>query len=156
MTVASRAARLVAALKQWFKDQAKVEVVAPVVVAFGLLAYVMSVAVAPRSATELWNVIQQDFVVILILTFPYLAARAGVWRLLLRQLGFEISWRQLLAAFAAGEMTESIPAGVYTQNFVLSRLNHFNKVSAIRSSTATTAMLGLETLIALPVVLILP
>jgi uncharacterized membrane protein YbhN (UPF0104 family) len=51
-------------------------------------------------------------------------------------------------------MTKSIPAGVYTQNYILAKLNHFNRVSNIRSGMATTATLGLETLVALPVVLV--
>jgi uncharacterized membrane protein YbhN (UPF0104 family) len=78
-----------------------------------------------------------------------------VWRELLLQSGFIIPWRQVLAAFAAGEMTKSIPAGVYTQNYVLGRLYHFSTRSTVRSSAATTAMLGLETLLAVPVVVIL-
>ena len=72
----------------------------------------------------MWSVVQQTFVPILILTFPYLALRAYVWRQLLQQLGFEIPWRQIAASFAAGEMTKSIPAGVYSQNYILAKLNH--------------------------------
>ena len=141
-------------IKGWLRDQAKVEVILPVAVAAGLLGYVLSIAVAPRSAGELWAVIQQTWLPILILNFPYLASRLWVWNQLLLQLGFTIPWRQLAASFAVGEMTKSIPAGVYTQNYLLARLNQFSQLSFIRSSMATTAMLGLETLVAVPIVLI--
>jgi uncharacterized membrane protein YbhN (UPF0104 family) len=141
-------------IEQWLRDQTKPQVILPVVVGAGLLAYVSSLAAAPRSAPALWSVVQQTFVPILILTFPYLALRAYVWRQLLQQLGFEIPWRQIAASFAAGEMTKSIPAGVYSQNYILAKLNHFSRVSNVRTGMATTAMLGLETLVALPVVLI--
>jgi len=140
--------------RHWLRAQAKLEIVVPVVVSAGLLGYVMSVAIAPKSASQLWSVLQQTFVVIIILTFVYLAARVAVWRQLLIQLGFKIPWRQLLASFAAGEMTKSVPAGVYAQNYVLSRMNRFNRVSAVRSGMATTALLGLESLIAVPIALI--
>ncbi len=146
---------LLVVVRGWLKDQAKIQVVLPVAVALGLLGYVLSVAASPHSAGEVWTVIRHAFFPVLLLTFPYLAARAYVWRQLLLQLGFKIPWPQLAAAFAAGEMTKSIPAGVYTQNYVLGKLYHFNRVSTVRSSTATTAMLGLETLVAVPVVLIL-
>jgi uncharacterized membrane protein YbhN (UPF0104 family) len=141
-------------IKKWLREQAKVEVVLPVVVAAGLLGYVLSIAVAPRSASQLWAVIQQTWLPILILTLPYLASRLWVWNRLLLQLGFTIPWRQLAASFAAGEMTKSIPAGVYTQNYLLGKLNHFSQVSTVRSSMATTAILGLEALVAVPIVLV--
>src|SRR5947209_9000845 len=118
-------------VKRWLREQAKLQVILPVALAVGLLGYVTSVAVAPKSAPELWNVIQQTLIVIVIATFPYFGARAWVWHNLLRQLGFRVPWRQLLASFAAGEMTKSIPAGVYTQNYILGRLNHFSAESKI-------------------------
>jgi uncharacterized membrane protein YbhN (UPF0104 family) len=142
------------AVRQWIREQSKVQVVLPVVVALGMLAYVSSIAVAPRSGSQLWVIIQRTWLPILILTFPYLAARALVWHELLSQLCLPIPWRQLVASFATGEMTKSLPAGVYTQNYVLGRLANFSKISNVRAGMATTAMLGLETALAVPVVLI--
>lgn len=139
-------------LGHWLREQLKIEIVVPVIVAAGLLGYVVSIAVAPRSASQLWVVVQQAWLLILVLTFPYLAARLFVWRRLLEQLGLDIPLRPLAASFAVGEMTKSIPAGVYTQNYLLGKLGHFNRISAIRSTVATTATLGLETIVALPVV----
>jgi uncharacterized membrane protein YbhN (UPF0104 family) len=140
--------------RRWTREQARPQVILPVVVGAGLLAYVSSLAAVPHAGPALWSVVQQTFIPIFILTFPYLALRAYVWRQLLVQLGFEIPWRQIAASFAGGEMTKSIPAGVYTQNYILAKLNHFSRHSNVRTGMATTATLGLETLIALPVVLV--
>jgi uncharacterized membrane protein YbhN (UPF0104 family) len=143
-----------ASVLSWIHRNARVQLVIPLAIALGLLGYVLSVAVAPRSGTELVAIVQHTWLPILILTFPYLLARAVVWYELLRQLNLKVPWRQLAAAFAVGEMTKSIPAGVYTQNYLLSRLGHFNQLSAVRSTMATTAMLGLETAVAVPVAVI--
>ena len=140
---------------KWLREQAKAEIVLPVIIAAGLLAYVSSVAAAPRSGGELWLVVQHTWFLILVLTIPYLAARALVWHELLLRVCIRIPWRQLLVAFAGGELTKSLPAGVYTQNYLLGRLEHFNRHSFVRSSMATTAMLGLETAIALPIAMII-
>lgn len=124
-------------------------------VALGLLAYVSYVASARGSLAELWRIVQDTWLLILILTFPYLAARALVWYELLQQLGIRVSWGEMTVAFAGGEITKSLPAGVYVQNFLLGRLAHLGRLSVVRSTAATTATLGLESLLALPVALII-
>ncbi len=155
MRRSERLRRIRRAAIRWIREQAKVQVILPIAVALGLLAYVSSIAAAPRSGAQLWAVLERTWVPILILTFPYLAARALVWHELLQQLCLKVPWRQLVASFAGGEMTKSLPAGVYTQNYLLSRLADFGQVSTVRASTATTATLGLEAAIAVPVVLII-
>lgn len=123
------------------------------IVGLGLLAYVSYLASVRNASGELWIIVRQSWLIILLLTFPYLAARALVWYELLEQLEINVPWRQLLTAFAAGEVTKSLPAGVYVQNLLLKRLRHLNRESSIRSITATTAMLGLESALAVPAAL---
>lgn len=130
-------------------------VVLAAIVALGLLAYVAYVASARGSLTELWRIVQGTWILILLLTFPYLAARAVVWYQLLRQLKIRVSWGEMIVAFAGGEITKSLPAGVYVQNFLLGRLAHLGRLSVVRSTAATTATLGLESFLALPVALII-
>jgi uncharacterized membrane protein YbhN (UPF0104 family) len=142
-------------IRGWMQRHVRLQVVLPFVVAAGLFGYVLSVAVAPRSASQLLDILRQTWLLILLLTAPYLAFRLFTWRQLLKQLGLVVTWHQLVPAFAAGEMTKSIPAGIYTQNYLLSKIGHFNRVSAVRSGAATTATLGLETAVAVPVVLVL-
>jgi uncharacterized membrane protein YbhN (UPF0104 family) len=127
----------------------------PVVVGISLLAYIISVATAPQSGAQLWQIVQRTWWIILLLIVPYLALRALVWHELLEQLGIDVPWRPTLAALAGGEIAKTVPGGVYVQNYLLARLAHFGELPIVRSSTATTAALGLESLLALPVALLI-
>jgi uncharacterized membrane protein YbhN (UPF0104 family) len=138
----------------WVRQHVDASVLISLVVSLGLLAYVSYVGAARDSATRLWIIVQRTWLPILLLTIPYVASRAIVWYRLLQELGIRVPARQMIAAFAGGEITKSLPAGVYVQNILLGRLTHLSRHSTIRSATATTAMLGLESLIALPVALI--
>ncbi|MGH2443117.1 MAG: lysylphosphatidylglycerol synthase domain-containing protein [Chloroflexota bacterium] len=140
---------------QWLRKRLSVRVVVPSIIALGMLVYVATLASAPQSGRELWRVFQQTWILILFLTFPYLLARALVWYRLMSQLGVEVPWRQAAVSFAGGEMTKSLPGGIYVENYILGRLVHFGRHSLIRSSMATTAMLGLEALVAVPTTLII-
>ena len=135
------------------RQHAHVRVVLPAMVATGLTAYVISIAVAPKSAGQLWQIVKSTWWLILLLTPPYLAIRAMVWRSLLKELNIEIPWRPLIASFAAGEMTKALPAGVYVENYLLAKVAHFRGYAVARSSMATTATLGLESIVAVPILL---
>ena len=126
----------------------------PLVIALGMLAYVSYLAAAPHRGAQLWSIVHQTWPLVVILIVPYLAARLLVWYRLLSQLGIVVPWRQLTVAFAAGEITKSLPAGVYLQNYLLGHLGRLGRLSLVRSTMATTAMLGLESLVALPVALL--
>lgn len=132
----------------------RISVVLTSLFALALLALVSYIASARSSGAELWRILQGTWLLVLALTFPYLAARALVWQELLQQLGIKVPWRQMAVSFAGGEITKTLPAGVYVQNYLLARLVHFGSFSVVRSSMATTAMLGLEAAIALPLALI--
>src|ERR1039458_3265847 len=130
--------------------RANISVVISAIVAAGLLAVVSRIAANRGSATELWNVLQQTWVLVLVLTLPYLAARALVWQELLRDLRIRVPLKHMAISFAGGEITKTLPAGIYVQNYLLARLDNLGSGSTVRSSMATTAMLGLETALALP------
>ncbi|SRR5579884_336702 len=141
----------------WVKSmllRTRISVVITLVIALGLLAVVSRIAAAHNSAAQLWTVMQKTWLLVLGLTIPYLAARALVWQELLRELKIRVPVRHMAISFAGGEITKMLPAGVYVQNYLLARLQHFGRFSTIRSSMATTAMLGLETMLALPIALI--
>jgi uncharacterized membrane protein YbhN (UPF0104 family) len=141
--------------KGWLREHGNIRTVLPVAIGLGMLAYVSSVAAAPKSASELAHVLNQTWLTILVLTFPYLMARALVWYRLLEQLEIRVPVRHAAVSFAGGELTKSLPGGVYVENYLLGRLVHFGRHSLIRSSMATTAMLGLEALVALPTAMII-
>jgi uncharacterized membrane protein YbhN (UPF0104 family) len=142
-------------MKRWLREHGNVQTIFPIAIALGMLAYVASVASAKNSASELLQVLGETWLPILLLTFPYLIARALVWFGLLTQLHIRVPVRQAAVSFAGGEMTKSLPGGVYVENYLLGRLVHFGRHSLIRSSMATTAMLGLEALIAVPTALVI-
>lgn len=127
----------------------------PLVVGLGMLAYVAYAGIARQSSAEFITIISKSWFIIVLLTVPYLLARVLVWNSLLVQLGIKVSRRQLIVAFASGEITKSLPAGVYVQNYLLERMRHLSLRETIRSTTATTAMLGLESLLSVVVVLLI-
>ena len=138
----------------WLQQLTRIQVLLPLVVGVGLLAYVVSIAIAPESGGQLWRIVRETWWLVLLLTFPYLALRALVWHDLLATLGLEVPWRPMLVAFAGGEITKSLPAGLYVQNYLLARLEHFGHEAVARATMASTAMLGLEAALAVPVALV--
>lgn len=138
----------------WIRQHIHARILLPVVIGVGLAAYVINIAIAPKSGVHLLDIVRATWWIILLLTIPYMAIRAYIWRQLLLQLGIKIPWRPLAVSFAGGEITKFLPAGIYVENYLLARLAHFRAHTAVRSSMATTAMLGLEAFIALPILLV--
>lgn len=126
------------------------------IISAGLLAIVSRIAADRNSSGWLFMIMQKTWVLVLLLTVPYLAARALVWQELLGALKVKAPIRSMAISFNAGEITKTLPGGIYVQNYLLARLEHFDQYSVVRSSMSTTAMLGLESAIALPMTLIFP
>lgn len=124
-------------------------------VGIGLLAYVVTLAASPEGGGQLWQICARVWWLFLLLTPPYLALRAWVWRQLLRQQGIEVPWQPMLVSFASGEITKNLPAGIYVQNYLLARLEHFGDEKMARAMMASTAMLALEAALAVPVAVVL-
>lgn len=139
----------------WLRGKLNLRVIIPLVIGVGLIAYVADVAFAPHSAGQLWLIIRSTWWLVLALIFPYLFFRAIIWHRLLIQLGIAIHWRAMLVAFAGGEITKELPAGVYVQNYLLAKLEHLKPARTARATMATTAMLGLEASLAVPTALVL-
>lgn len=120
-----------------------------VVFALALLAALLALGNPDRA----WRLMTQagwlTLLAIVVLTVPYLAARALVWRRLLVTEGVELSWAQALGAFAGGEFAKNLPGGIYLEDFLLSRRG----APVSRSLAATTAASGPEVVVAVPVVL---
>ncbi|MCC6177631.1 MAG: flippase-like domain-containing protein [Chloroflexi bacterium] len=129
-------------------------VVLPTIATVGLLGYVSMMAASPQSSGQIVAIVERTWWIVLVLTIPYIGARAILWHELLEQLDVNVPWRLTLAAMAGGEIAKTIPGGIYVQNFLLARASGLHEVAIVRSSTATTATLALESLLALPVALI--
>lgn len=139
--------------RRWLRWATDFRVVIPAIITLGLLAYVSTLAVAPASGGQIWRIMKDTWWIVLLLTLPYIGARAFLWWELLDQLSITVPWRPLLLALAGGEIGKTVPGGIYVENYLLARLGHFHEVSVVRSTVATTATLALESAIALPVAL---
>ncbi len=117
-------------------------VLLPVLFAAALLAFVFSVSDLPRVVSRIRRIPPVVVGATLVLALVYLRLKLLEFRLLLRGLGIDTPARRLLLAFAVGEITLSIPAGVYAQNYMLRRLQG---AGFARSAAATTLILAIET-----------
>lgn len=124
-------------------------VIVSVVFGLGLLAAVLALGNPARAWQLIIETGWQTVVGVALLTIPYLGARFLVWRQLLAEEGVQLSWRPIIAAFAAGELSKSLPGGIYIEDYLLGRCS----VAISTSIIATTAVSALETLVAVPVVL---
>jgi uncharacterized membrane protein YbhN (UPF0104 family) len=138
----------------WLHQVLSARVLIPLVASLGLLAYVSYIAAAHESWTGLWEIVRQTWAIVIILSIPYLVSRAYIWYGLLCRLGIDVPLRHLVVAFAGGEMTKSLPAGIYVENLILGKTQHLNRAEAVRSTVATTAMLGLECALAVPLIIV--
>ncbi len=117
-------------------------VLLPVLFAAALLAFVFSIGDLPRVVGRVRRIPASTLAAALLLALLYLWLKLLEFRLLLRALGIATPPRRLLLAFAVGEITLAIPAGVYAQNYVLRRLQGSGFA---HSAAATTVILALET-----------
>ena len=125
----------------------------PVVLAAALLAFAFSIVDRGQVLRDIRSVPLAALAGTLGLAIAYLAVKCFQFRLLLRGLGIYPDWRQLVVAFSVGEMTLTIPSGVYLQNYVL---KYIQGAGFARSSAATTAVLILESVLVFLTLAVIP
>jgi hypothetical protein len=81
-------------------------------------------------------------------TAVYLVLKAAQLRLLLDNLGVRIAWQNFGLAFCVGELTATLPFGLFSQNWVMSTSS---QVHVGRSAAATVMMLFAEAIVVLAV-----
>jgi hypothetical protein len=81
---------------RWLAGHAHANVVLPALVAAGLLAYIASLASALKNAAAPRAAIERVWWIVLLLTFPHLAARLYAWYDLMREMGIEVPCREAL------------------------------------------------------------
>jgi len=116
-------------------------VVVPVVMSAGLIAFLLSFANAARVFSEVRVAVVADAALVFLLSLIYLATKGLQWALFLRRLNVRPAWRALFMAFAGGELSISIPMGVYLENYLLKGAA---QAEIGRSSAATTWILLME------------
>lgn len=139
---------------RWARQRVDAKAMLATVVTIGLLGYVSALAVSPQGGGQIWGIIERTWWIVALLSPPYIWARLVLWHELLEQLHILVPWRPTLAALAGGEIAKTVPGGIYVQNYILARLGSLGELAIVRSSLATTATLGLESVIALPVALV--
>ncbi len=121
-------------------------VVLPVLLATALFFVAFNLGDLGQVVDRLEAVPIRAMVGVLACALCYLVLKGWQLHLLLRDLDAPVGWRRLVFAFAVGEITLTLPLGVFAQNWLLTgtRRTRFGRTAA-----ATVFMLILEVVIAL-------
>lgn len=125
---------------RWAAHGANLRVVVAGLVALALFGYVVDIASHGDLAGGLGAAIGRVGWITVLLAVPYFALRTLTWHLLLEQVGITAPLRQTVAAFSAGELTKSLPGGVYLEAFVLARLERLTEEGIVNAVVATTGL----------------
>jgi uncharacterized membrane protein YbhN (UPF0104 family) len=116
------------------------QVVVATLVALALFGYVIDIASHGDLLGGIGSILAGAGWIALALAIPYVALRALTWSLLLRQVGVVAPVRHAIAAFCAGELTKSLPLGVYLETYVLARLERLREREIVGAAIATTGL----------------
>lgn len=117
------------------------KILIPILLAAALFLFAFSITDVPDVMGSIRAIPVYSWLAALGFAALYLALKGLEFGLFLRSMGFSIGWRQLILAYAIGELCITIPSGIYAQNYVL---NKIDSTSFSRSAAATTAMLIIE------------
>lgn len=125
----------------------KPSLVIPLLLAAALLALAFNLGDITRVLTRVGAVPVHIMLWVLGLAWLYLLAKLGQFYLLLAYLGLRPDRRRLWVAFAVGELTLTLPFGVFAQNWLLAATGDAMRFA--RNSAATLIMLLTEALVTL-------
>lgn len=123
-------------------------VLLPVLLAAALLAFALRLGSLQGMLARMRLLPAAIFAPTLACAAVYLALKALQLRMLLANLGLRIPWRNFGLAFCVGELTATLPFGLFSQNWVMSASSH---VHVGRSAAATVMMLFAEAIVVLAV-----
>ena len=121
-------------------------VLIPVILSVALLVALLAVADV-KKVVALMEGFQKIYLLwFLLLMVAYEVVRGAQWHFLLKSLDIDVPLRTQIFAFAAGEVTKSMPIGNYFQNYLLqqSKGSDFGRTAA-----ATTLIIVLEVAVSL-------
>lgn len=119
----------------------RVQVVVPVLLAAGLLAFAFVLGDLPTAFSRIRGISGRTLLACFALATMYWLLKWILFRRLLAGIGIEPDWQRLAAAYAVGEVCLPIPAGLYAQNWVLRRIHG---ADIALSAAATTGILAVE------------
>lgn len=124
-----------------FRSLLKPQVILPVLLAAALLVFAFSLGDVGKVAARLTRLPLYVLGISLAAAACYLACKAGQLKLMLIRVGVRIPGKPFWLAFAVGELTVTLPLGLFSQNWVLSASR---RIHVGRSSAATVMMLLVE------------
>jgi uncharacterized membrane protein YbhN (UPF0104 family) len=127
------------------------QVIVPTLLSAGFLAFVLTFANANAVSDEIATALPSVLVPVFLLMLLYLTVKAVQWRLYLARLGIRPGWQALLVPYAGGEMGNSLPMGVFVENYLL-KGSLGSEIG--RSSAATSWMLITEVAVCLIALLV--
>ena len=119
----------------------KPQVILPVLLAIALLTFAFSLGDVHKVIARVGRLPAAVPWIALLAAACYLACKAAQLKLMLGQIGVRIPARPFWLAFAVGELTVTLPLGMFSQNWVLSAAR---RVDIGRSSAATVMMVLVE------------
>ncbi|MGH8162075.1 MAG: lysylphosphatidylglycerol synthase domain-containing protein [Gammaproteobacteria bacterium] len=125
------------------------KVILPVLLTAALLAVALNLGDVGKVMGRVQAIPVWVMAVALAMAVAYLAIKCWQLHILLRHIGLHPGWHRLVLAFSVGELTVTLPFGIFAQNWVLSTTGRSKRSSFGRSSAATVAMLLIETVVVL-------
>ncbi len=127
------------------------KVLVPALLSAAMFAFLLTFTNAGQVSDEMMRAIPRAVLPVFLLSCVYLVAKGVQWWWYLRRLELRPTVPELLVPYAGGEMGNSLPLGVYLENYLLKG----SLGAAIgRSSAATTWMLITEIVICLLALLV--
>ncbi|HEX7382372.1 MAG TPA: lysylphosphatidylglycerol synthase domain-containing protein [Nevskiaceae bacterium] len=122
----------------------KPQILLPILLATALLAFAASLGDIGRVAAGVTRLSVSTLVAALIAAAAYLLVKAFQLNLLLKRLGFRVDRGPFWLAFTVGELSVTLPLGLFAQNWILAAAH---QADAVRSSAATVMMVIGEILV---------
>jgi hypothetical protein len=119
----------------------KPQVILPVLLAVALLVFAFSLGDVNQVLARVRRLPLRILALALAAAACYLACKAAQLKLMLAQINLKIPARPFWLAFAVGELTVTLPLGMFSQNWVLSASR---RIHIGRSSAATVMMVLAE------------
>ncbi len=128
------------------------QVIVSTLLSAALLTFLFTFANSGEVGDELKDALTGVLLPAFFLTVLYLAAKLVQWKIYLGRLALKPGWQELLVPYAGGETGNSLPMGVYLENYLLKG----SLGSGVgRSAAATTWMLITEIVTCLVALLVL-
>lgn len=128
-------------IRQFWRVLTRPKVVVPFLLAMAFLVAAVSLSDIPAVFASIGKIPVVYLFGTLLLAAIYLICKGLQFRGFLKDLGIFVPWRSMLISYVVGEVTLTLPFGIYAQNYLLKKLQG-SQIS--RTAAATTLMLIFE------------